>query len=141
MLGQLGSVKDDLLVDVRYPLQKEATMATLRDARAKPEKLLYAPDRKRDPMSFRLTISRDLGMKRGKTAGSFVLESKQQTSELYRSILQGLRAWAPAAPSFRRPSNRSLPSRPPNLRPSQVEIETSETRSSLVPSAGRWRHV
>lgn len=30
-------------------------------------------------MSFRVTMSKDLGMKRGRLAGSFVHESKQQT--------------------------------------------------------------
>lgn len=100
MLRQLSAAKDDLLVDVRYPLQKESTSASLKDARAKPERLLYAGDNKRDPMSFRLTVSRDLGMKRGRGPGSFVAESKQQTSEFYRGIVQGLRAWAPAAPKL-----------------------------------------
>lgn len=100
MLRQLSAAKDDLLIDVRYPLQKESTSASLKDSRAKPERLLYAGDNKRDPMSFRLTVSRDLGMKRGRGPGSFVAESKQQTSEFYRGIVQGLRAWAPAAPKL-----------------------------------------
>ena len=39
-------------------------------------------------------------MKRGRLACLFVLESKQQTSEFYRSIVQGLRAWAPAPPKL-----------------------------------------
>jgi hypothetical protein len=98
MLRQLSTAKDDLLIEVRYPLQKEPTSSSLKEARAKPERLLYSADPKREPMAFRLTMSRDLGMKRGRLAGSFVLESKQQTSEFYRSIVQGLRAWAPAAP-------------------------------------------
>jgi hypothetical protein len=100
LLRQLTNGKDDLLVQVRYPLEKESTSASLKDARAKPDRLLYGPDAKREPMSFRVSLSRDLGMKRGKLAGSFVLESKQQTSEFYRAIVQGLRAWAPAAPKL-----------------------------------------
>lgn len=100
MLRQLLGAKDDVLIEVRYPNQKEPTSCTLKDARAKPERLLYAADPKREPMSFRITMPRDLGMKRGRLAGSFVLESKQQTSDFYRSIVQGLRAWAPAAPKL-----------------------------------------
>jgi hypothetical protein len=72
----------------------------LKEAKAKPDRLLYASDIKRDPMSFRLTVSKDLGMKRGRQTGSFVLESKNQTSDFYRSIVQGLRAWAPVAPKL-----------------------------------------
>jgi hypothetical protein len=100
LLRQLGAAKDDLLFEVRYPNQKEITSASLKSARGKPESLLYSADKKRDPMSFRLTSSKDLGLKRGRLAGSFVAESKQQTSEFYRSIVQGLRAWAPLAPKL-----------------------------------------
>ena len=100
MLRQLAAARDDVLVEVRYPNQKEPTSTSLKDARVKPERLLYAADPKREPMSFRITMSKDLGMKRGRLAGSFVHESKQQTSDFYRSIVQGLRAWAAAAPKL-----------------------------------------
>jgi hypothetical protein len=100
MLRQLATVKDDLLIEVRYPNQKEPTSCSLKDARLKPDRLLYAADPKRDPWTFRVTVSRDLGMKRGRLAGSFVAESKQQTSAFYGAILQGIRAWAPAAPKL-----------------------------------------
>jgi hypothetical protein len=82
----------------RYPFQKAPTSCPLKEARLKPDRLLYAPDPKREPMAFRLTMSKDLGMKRGRLAGSFVLASKQQTSEFYRSIVRGLRAWAQPPP-------------------------------------------
>jgi hypothetical protein len=100
MLRQLASAKDDLLIEARYPNQKEPTSCSVKDARAKPDRLLYAADLKRDPLTFRLTVSKDLGMKRGRLAGSFVAESKQQTNEFYRAIVQGIRAWAPVAPKL-----------------------------------------
>jgi hypothetical protein len=100
ILRQLAAAKDELLIEVRYPNQKEPTSTTLKEAKSNADRLLYSSDRKREPMSFRLTLSKDLGMKRGRLAGSFVLESKQQTSDFYRSIVQGLRAWAPAAPKL-----------------------------------------
>lgn len=100
MLRQLAAAKDDLLVEVRYPNQKEPTSCLLKEAKAKPERLLYSADPKREPMAFRLIMSKDLGMKRGRLAGSFVLESKQQTSDFYRSIVQALRAWMPVAPKL-----------------------------------------
>jgi hypothetical protein len=100
MLRQLAEARDDVLIEVRYPNQKEPTSSTLKDARAKSDRLLYAADAKREPMSFRVTMPRDLGMKRGRLSGSFVLESKNQTSDFYRSIVQGLRAWAPTAPKL-----------------------------------------
>jgi hypothetical protein len=100
IMRQLTSAKDDLLIEVRYPNQKEPTSCSLKDARLKPERLLYAADPKREPWTFRLMVSKDLGMKRGRLAGSFVAESKQQTNEFYRTIVQGIRAWAPAAPKL-----------------------------------------
>jgi hypothetical protein len=100
MLRQLAGVRDDILVEVRYPNQKEPTSSTLKDVRVKAERLLYAADPKREPMSFRVTMSKNMGMKRGRLAGSFVHESKQQTIEFYGSVVQGLRAWAAAAPKL-----------------------------------------
>lgn len=117
VVRQLAAAKDDLLVEVRYPNQKETTSASLKDARAKPERLLYATDVKRDPMSFRLTMSRDLGMKRGRSPGSFVQESKQQTSDFYRGILQGLRVWSPAAPKLPVPAGPASPAASPEPPP------------------------
>lgn len=100
VLRQLAGAKDDLVVEVRYPNQKEITSATLKEARTKPERLLYAADVKREPMSFRLIQSKDMGMKRGRLAGSFVLESKNQLSDFYRTIVQGLKAWSAGAPKL-----------------------------------------
>jgi hypothetical protein len=117
LLRQLGQARDDVIIEVRYPNQKEVTSASLKDARAKPERLLYSYDSKREPMSFRVIMPRDLGMKRGRLAGSFVLESKNQTSEFYRSIVQGLRAWAAGPPKLPaaalEPSPAATPEPPP----------------------------
>ena len=99
-LRQLGGVKEELRIEVRYPNQKEPSAAQLKDARLKPDRLLYAADLKREPMFFRAILSRDLGMKRGRVPGSFVLESKQQTSDFYRAVVQSIRAWAPVAPKL-----------------------------------------
>lgn len=117
MLRQLAGAKDDVLIGVRYHNQKEPTSSTLNDARNKAERLLYSADPKREPMSFRITMPRDLGMKRGRLAGSFVLESKQQTSDFYRSIVQGLRAWAPAAPKLPAAATAAAPGASPEPPP------------------------
>jgi hypothetical protein len=117
ILRQLATAKVDLLIEVRYPNQKEPTSATLKDAKAKPERLLYAADLKREPWTFRLTMSKDMGMKRGRLAGSFVLESKQQTSDFYGSIVQGLRSWAAAAPKLPTSSPGAKPDASPEPPP------------------------
>jgi hypothetical protein len=100
LLRQMADAPDGLLVEARYPNQKEPSGSSLKDAKVKPERLLYALDQKRDPMAFRLTMSKELGAKRGRGAGSFVLESKQQTSDFYRAVVQGQRAWTASAPKL-----------------------------------------
>ena len=105
MLRQVAEARDDVLVEVRYPNQKESTSMSLKDARSRPDRLVYSADPKREPMSFRITMPRDLGMKRGRLAGSFVLESKNQTSDFYRPIVQRLRPWAAAAPKLPAPAS------------------------------------
>jgi hypothetical protein len=117
MLRQLATAKDDLLIEVRYPNQKEPTSCSLKDAKAKSDRLLYATDLKREAISFRLAMSKDLGMKRGRLSGSFVLESKNQTSDFYRSIVQGLRAWAPAAPKLPAAASAATPAASPEPPP------------------------
>jgi len=65
LLRQLAGGPENLRVEVRYPNAKESTSATLKEARSKPERLLYPADGKREPRSFRLALTRELGGKRG----------------------------------------------------------------------------
>ena len=98
LIRQLKDAPDALRVEVRYPNAKESVSATLKEAREKPEKLLFGADPTREPRSFRLSMSWEMGAKRGRMAGSFVAESKRQAIEYYRSIVQGLKPWSASAP-------------------------------------------
>jgi hypothetical protein len=100
VVRQLKDAPDFLRLDVRYPNAKETVSATLKEARDKPDKLLFSADPHREPRSFRLALAKDLGAKRGKLSGSFVAESKKQTIDFYRTIVQGLKAWTPSAPKL-----------------------------------------
>jgi hypothetical protein len=100
ILRQLKDAPDTLRVEVRYPNAKETVSATLKEAREKPDKLLFAPDPTREPRAFRLSLARELGTKRGKLAGSFAAESKRQAIDFYGSIIQGLRPWSASAPKL-----------------------------------------
>ncbi len=133
ILRQLTDAKDDLLVEVRYPNQKEATSSSLKEARLKPERLLYSHDPKRDPATFRLTVSQDVGMKRGRLAGSFVQQSKSQANEFYRSIAQGLRVWAPTAPKLPAKSATSVAVASPQ--PPAFSSDDREFGDAVEPSA------
>ena len=47
------------------------------------------------PRAFRLALSRPMGTKRGKGERSFVLETRKQTIDFYRDLVQDLRPWRP----------------------------------------------
>ncbi len=100
LLRQLKDAPDACRIDVRYPNARETVSQALKDVRDKPERLLMAADLKREPRAFRISLAKELGAKRGRGAGSFVLESKNQTTEFYRNVVQGLRPWAAAAPKL-----------------------------------------
>jgi hypothetical protein len=100
MTRQLAGAPDDLMLEVRYPNVRDTLTATLKDARAKPERLLYVPDRRRGARAFRLSLAKDLGAKRGRGQGSFVRESRQQSVDFYRAVVQHLRPWSAGAPKL-----------------------------------------
>ena len=110
IIRQLRDAPDNLRLDVRYPNVKESVSASLKEVREKPDHLLYAADPHREPRFFRLSLARELGSKRGKLPGSFVAESKRQTIDFYRSIVQGLKPWTASAP--RLPGEGEGPSSP-----------------------------
>lgn len=109
ILRQLKDAPETLRVDVRYPNARETTSGLLKDARLKPEKLLFEPDPKREPRVFRLSLSREIGTKRGTGPGSFVRESRQQSIEFYRTIVQHLRPWTAGAPKLPEPGEPATP--------------------------------
>ena len=100
IVRQLKDAPDDLRIEVRYPNARETVSSTLKEAREKPDRLLFASDPHREPRAFRLSLMRELGSKRGRLAGSFVAESKGQALDFYRTIVQGLRAWSALAPKL-----------------------------------------
>ncbi len=100
LLRQLKDAPDSVRVEVRYPNAKETASGTLKEVRETPDKLLYGPDPKREPRTFTVSLSRELGVKRGKVPGSFVHASRQQANDFYRLVLQQLRAWSARAPKL-----------------------------------------
>jgi hypothetical protein len=100
MLRQLRHAPPDLRVDVRFANTKETTSALLGEVTEYPERLLSSIDPKREPRSFLIALSRPMGTKRGKGEKSFVRETRQQTIDFYRDLVQDLRAWQPSAPKL-----------------------------------------
>jgi hypothetical protein len=133
VIRQLRDAPESIRLEVRYPLAKETVAASLKEARAKPDKLLYAQDPQREPRAFRIVLARDLGAKRGKLAGSFVAESKKQTIDFYRTIVQGLKAWTPSAPKL--PSESAEPTPAATPEPPDFTSGDRGFGDATVPSA------
>jgi hypothetical protein len=102
----LADAQDDLRVEVAYPNARETTSALLGVARNEPDRLLYVPDPKREPRSFVVTLARPMGQKRGKAEGSFVRETRAQTFDFYRDLVQTLKPWHSCAEATRRTAAR-----------------------------------
>jgi hypothetical protein len=100
ILRQLKQAPQELRADVQFVGSRETTSLLFGEAREYPQRLLSASDPKREPRAFVLTLTRPMGTKRGKGEKSFVLETRQQTVDFYRRIVQDLRAWQPSAPKL-----------------------------------------
>lgn len=128
LLRQLKNVSVDLRVDVRFASTKETSSLLLREARETPEGLLSSTDKKREPRAFVVSMTRPMGKKNGKDAGSFVRETRNQGIDFYRDVVQELREWQAPAPK--------LPREPSGGQATSHESSTSD--DSLAPASPDW---
>lgn len=119
MIRQLAGAPEDLRIEVSFQNTRNLTAsALLREAREDPERLLLAQDAKRLPRTFRLSLTKEMGTKRGKSPGSFIHDSKRQVVGFYRDVVQGLVAWQPRAPrlpSDAAPAPEAASAEPPDF--------------------------
>jgi hypothetical protein len=101
LLRQLADAPDGLRVEAAFPNARQTTSELLAAVRDSPELLLYPRDAARPPRSFILTLARPMGQKRGKDEGSFVRETRTQTFDFYRDLVQILKPWQARAPRLR----------------------------------------
>jgi hypothetical protein len=135
MLRQLREGPDDLRVDVSFANVRETTSVLLKDARQYPQQLLSASDPKREPRGFTLALSRKMGTKRGRGERSFVAETRKQTVDFYRSLVQNLRGWQPPAPKL--PDEPALEQVPdtPTPEPAPFTADEREPGEARDPAA------
>lgn len=140
LLRQLNAAPDDLRIDVTFPNARQTTSELLGSIRENPELLLYPQDPTRAPRSFRLTLGRQMGQKRGKEEGSFVRETRLQTFDFYRDLVQNLKPWQARAPKLHQPTHDAPPtptSDPPAFEsddrlPGEATDPAATPRSELV---------
>lgn len=126
LLRQLVDAPADLRVEAAFPSARTTTSALLADAREDPTKLLYPSDPKREPRSFTITLARAMGQKRGKAEGSFVRETRAQTFDFYRNIVQLLKAWQARPPKLREAEDGVVPEAPSGDPPRFEDSDVSE---------------
>ncbi len=124
LLRQLQDAWPDLRIEVWYPHARESVAATLDQVRGEPDQMLFAADRKREPRSFTLTLSRPMGQKRGRAEGSFVRETRAQAVTFYRDLVQNLKAWQVRPPQI--PSKPDPPARPPASPPDILPLQPKD---------------
>ena len=100
MLRQLKDAPPDTRVEAHFPHVRQPTAALIADLRDRPDLLLLADDKQRKPSAFVIALSRDMGLKRGRMAGSFVASTMAQVSDFYRDVVQGISRWQPKAPKL-----------------------------------------
>jgi hypothetical protein len=136
LLRQLADAPDNLRIEAAFPNARQTTSMLLGDARDDPDKLLYPADPKREPRAFTITLARAMGQKRGKAEGSFVRETRAQTFDFYREIVQQLKAWQARPPKLRGRDADDVPEAPSPEPPRFEESDVREIGEAADPLAG-----
>ncbi len=97
LIRQLKDAPDDVRITAKFARTSKTTSLLISDVRSDPGALLLA-DPKREVVAFDMGITRDMGIKGGKTKGSFVNATMNQVSAFYGDVLQNVQAWQPRAP-------------------------------------------
>ncbi len=99
LLRQLQNAPDTLTVEARLG-RGQSLAASLAKIRENPE-VLY-PEAPKEIRVFVLTLTRNMGLKKDASKGSFVDSVVTTTEDFYTQVLQNLRLWKAAPPKARR---------------------------------------
>lgn len=96
---QLRDAPDDLVIHAAFTGVRATNSCRLGEIRTDPGALLL-PDKSRTPRSFVVAKTRNMGLKRGGVAGSFVGEATDLLLTFYREVVQSLRPWSAPVPQL-----------------------------------------
>lgn len=119
LLRQLQNAPDSLTIEARLG-RGQSLAASLSAVRENPA-VIY-PEAPKEIRVFVLTLTRNMGVKKDASKGSFVDSVATATQDFYTQVLQNLRPWKPAPP-------RAKKSEP-------EEAEPAETIIGLSPAVG-----
>jgi len=105
LLRQLGDAPTDLRVEaVVSRARQPGPNHTVAELLADPKRLGLDPAA--DLRSFRLTVSRSSGSKRGQGRGSFIGSVTALVDSFYADVVQSLKPWTPQAPQVKAPTRQ-----------------------------------
>ena len=135
ILRQLVDAPNDLRIEVAYPSARQTTSQLLGAVRDNADLLLHPHDAARPPRSFVLTLARAMGQKRGKAEGSFVRETRAQTFDFYRDLVQNLKPWQARAPKLREPPSPEEVGPGPQAEPPPFGSDERDPGEAVDPAA------
>lgn len=128
LIRQLDDAPDHVRIDVSFPKMRGTTSNLLAEVRNDP-KILLTDDNKKPPRSFVVSLSTDMGVKRG-GENSFVSVAARLMQDFYRIIVQEIKPWAAGAPRLR--SEDEPPNEPEPATPlSEYAIEARDRREPV----------
>jgi hypothetical protein len=98
LLRQLTEAPEDLSIEARLA-RSQSSLAPVRLLRESPGELY--PEAGREIRQFVISATRNMGVKRDATQGSFIYSVVSTTKEFYRDVLQNLRAWKAPPPKLK----------------------------------------
>jgi hypothetical protein len=129
LLRQLRNAPADVRITVQFQRTRKTTSLMLDDARAKPEGLLLPEDSHREPKAFEVAVAKKMGMKQGKTRGSFAREMMDQVLDFYGDVVQELHKWTAPPPKL---TEEKIPDDEDTERIEVVEAPTPDTSTTLA---------
>ncbi len=101
LIRQLKDAPDDVRITSKFARTSKTTSLLINDVRDNPTALLLADYPKREIVAFDVAVTRDMGIKGGKSKGSFVNTTMSQVPAFYGDVLQDIQAWQPRAPRLK----------------------------------------
>ncbi|MBA2272421.1 MAG: hypothetical protein H0W21_00760, partial [Actinobacteria bacterium] len=132
LLRQLQNTPDNLTVEARVARSQTSLAAPLAQVRENPE-LLY-PEQGKEIRQFVLSLTRNMGLKKDASKGSFIDSVMTTTKDHYADVLQNLRAWKATPPKLKKPPEEEPVEEATELQP-PVKDAIEEAQSEMVAQA------
>jgi hypothetical protein len=126
LVRQLKDAPEDTRIEARIARSQNSLAGSLGDIRTQPETVLPPSDK--EIRGFQVSLTRNMGLKKDATKGSFIETVISGTEEFYRLVLQGLRPWKAAPPKLKPKEPSAEAVLPP---PREVEEAVAEAQREM----------